>query len=375
MTAMRPYLAIIKDSFREALASRVLWVLLALITVTLLGIAPLTYREQATVGLRERDVEAWPLMVEKLRDASQSLVMTPAKRVWSLLDEEGKKAVREFKKLPPQPNLRDVREMQRSGKVLFKSLDKAVRRDDFYDAEAWKDAPVSRELKELQKTPYEKLSSQDRLRENRMLMEAAFPDLISSSSSTSLVFRYAIWNLGQPFPIRKQQFVEALFKQLPWLIDKGILSLGLLIAVLVTAPIIPQMLDAGSLHLLLSKPIARPLLYISKFLGGCAFVLAGLATADLLNALFLRKSRSRDKRTTYESGETPIGGAWIQFPLAFYVFALLFVAFDVDIVFILGWAVIFQQLGWFGFAEISFFILTLAIGLVYAWRKGVIRWI
>ncbi len=111
------------------------------------------------------------------------------------------------------------------------------------------------------------------------------------------------------------------------------------------------------------------------FLGGCAFVLAGLATADLLNALFLRKSRSRDKRTIYESGETPIGGAWIQFPLAFYVFALLFVAFDVDIVFILGWAVIFQQLGWFGFAEITFFILTLAIGLVYAWRKGVIRWI
>lgn len=111
------------------------------------------------------------------------------------------------------------------------------------------------------------------------------------------------------------------------------------------------------------------------FLGGCAFVLAGLATADLLNALFLRKSRSRDKRTIYESGETPLGGAWIQFPLAFYIFALLFVAFDVDIVFILGWAVIFQQLGWFGFAEISFFILTLAIGLVYAWRKGVIRWI
>lgn len=111
------------------------------------------------------------------------------------------------------------------------------------------------------------------------------------------------------------------------------------------------------------------------FLGGVAFVLAGLATADLLNAVFLRPSQSRNKRTIYESGETPIGGAWVQFPLAFYVFALLFVAFDVDIVFILGWAVIFQQLGWFGFAEITFFILTLAIGLVYAWRKGVIRWI
>ena len=111
------------------------------------------------------------------------------------------------------------------------------------------------------------------------------------------------------------------------------------------------------------------------FLGGVAFVLAGLATADLLNALFLRKSRSRDKRTIYESGETPIGGAWVQFPLAFYVFALLFVAFDVDIVFILSWAVIFQQLSWFGFVEILFFIAVLALGLFYAFRKGVIRWI
>jgi NADH:ubiquinone oxidoreductase subunit 3 (subunit A) len=111
------------------------------------------------------------------------------------------------------------------------------------------------------------------------------------------------------------------------------------------------------------------------FLGGCGFVIGGLLTADLLNAVFLRGRSSRNKRTTYESGETPIGSAWVQFPLAFYVFALLFVAFDVDIVFILSWAVIFQQLSWFGLIEIVFFILVLALGLVYAWRKGVIRWI
>jgi NADH:ubiquinone oxidoreductase subunit 3 (subunit A) len=111
------------------------------------------------------------------------------------------------------------------------------------------------------------------------------------------------------------------------------------------------------------------------FLGGCAFVLLALTVADLLNALLLKRKPAKDKLTTYESGETPIGSAWIQFPLAFYIFALLFVAFDVDIVFILGWAVIFQQLGIFGFIEIVFFIATLALGLVYAWRKGVIRWI
>lgn len=111
------------------------------------------------------------------------------------------------------------------------------------------------------------------------------------------------------------------------------------------------------------------------FLGGCAFVLGGLLFADALNLILLSKRPAKDKLTTYESGETPIGSAWVQYPLAFYIFALLFVAFDVDIVFILSWAVIFQQLGIFGFIEIVFFIITLAIGLVYAWRKGVIRWI
>ena len=111
------------------------------------------------------------------------------------------------------------------------------------------------------------------------------------------------------------------------------------------------------------------------FLGGAVFVLAGLITADLLNALLLKRRSTKNKHEIYESGEIPIGSAWVQYPLAFYIFALLFVIFDVDIVFILGWASIFQQLGWFGFIEIAFFIGVLALGLIYAWKKGVIRWI
>ena len=112
------------------------------------------------------------------------------------------------------------------------------------------------------------------------------------------------------------------------------------------------------------------------FLGGCAFVLGGLLTFGIINGFLLKgRGRAPSKYDTYESGETPLGSAWVQFPLAFYVFALLFVVFDVDIVFILSWAVIFQQLSWFGFVEIVFFIVVLALGLVYAWRKGVIRWI
>lgn len=108
---------------------------------------------------------------------------------------------------------------------------------------------------------------------------------------------------------------------------------------------------------------------------GCGFVLAALIVADWLNAVLLKRKPAKSKLVTYESGETPIGSAWVQYPLAFYIFALLFVVFDVDIVFILSWAVIFQQLSWFGLIEIVFFIVVLALGLVYAWRKGVIRWI
>jgi NADH:ubiquinone oxidoreductase subunit 3 (subunit A) len=107
------------------------------------------------------------------------------------------------------------------------------------------------------------------------------------------------------------------------------------------------------------------------FAAGFLFVMVTMVASNILAP----RTRTKEKLQTYESGEAPIGSAWVQYPLGFYIFALLFVAFDVDIVFIIAWAVIFKQLSFFGFFEILFFILVLALGLVYAWRKGVIRWI
>lgn len=104
---------------------------------------------------------------------------------------------------------------------------------------------------------------------------------------------------------------------------------------------------------------------------GFIFVLVLMTMVNMLAP----HRRTKEKLQTYESGETPIGSAWVQYPLGFYIFALLFVAFDVDIVFIIAWAVIFKQLSLFGFFEILFFIVVLALGLAYAWRKGVVRWI
>ena len=122
----------------------------------------------------------------------------------------------------------------------------------------------------------------------------------------------------------------------------------------------------------MSTPANVAYLYAAiLFAGGFIFVIVTTIVANMIAP----HNRTKEKLQTYESGETPIGSAWVQYPLGFYIFALLFVAFDVDIVFIISWAVIFKQLSFFGFFEILVFIIILAIGRAYAWRKGVIRWI
>jgi NADH-quinone oxidoreductase subunit A len=80
-----------------------------------------------------------------------------------------------------------------------------------------------------------------------------------------------------------------------------------------------------------------------------------------------------DKYVTYEAGSDPVGG-WGQSNVRYYVYALLFVMFDVEAVFIFPWAVRLEQLGVQSLVSMIVFIVVLALGLVYAWRKGVLRW-
>ena len=122
----------------------------------------------------------------------------------------------------------------------------------------------------------------------------------------------------------------------------------------------------------MSSPINVAYLYAGiLFAAGFVFVIV----ATTVSYFLAPKNKTPEKLQTYESGESPIGTARVQYPLGFYIFALLFVAFDVDIVFLVAWAIIFKQLSFFGFFEILFFIIILALGLVYAWRKGVTQWI
>ncbi|MGJ3252927.1 MAG: photosynthetic/respiratory NAD(P)H-quinone oxidoreductase subunit C [Elainellaceae cyanobacterium] len=116
-------------------------------------------------------------------------------------------------------------------------------------------------------------------------------------------------------------------------------------------------------------------------LSGYEYLLGFLIVCGLVPVLalgvsyFVRpKRKGSERRTTYESGMEPIGGAWIQFNIRYYMFALVFVIFDVEVVFLYPWAVAFNQLGLLAFIEVLIFIAILVIGLVYAWRKGALEW-
>jgi len=128
-----------------------------------------------------------------------------------------------------------------------------------------------------------------------------------------------------------------------------------------------QVLQAGS----------EPMLF--GFASVLLFLVVGfvfLAITLLLSRLIQAKGiPGTDKYIPYECGEVPEGSAWIRFNIRFYVFALIFIIFDVEIVFLLPWAVVFRKLGSFAFVEGLVFIGILVVGLAYVWKKGDLEWV
>src|SRR5437588_9769912 len=95
-----------------------------------------------------------------------------------------------------------------------------------------------------------------------------------------------------------------------------------------------------------------------------------------LVTFLLRPKRSYAlKNQTYECGLETTGDSWVQFKVQYYIFALIFVIFDIETVFIYPWAVAYKQIGLFALVEMLVFILILVMGLAYAWRKGALEWV
>jgi NADH-quinone oxidoreductase subunit A len=107
------------------------------------------------------------------------------------------------------------------------------------------------------------------------------------------------------------------------------------------------------------------------------FIVLGLIlpAAALTIGKFLRPNKPQvEKYTTYESGNEPVGEGQVRFNIRYYLFALMFVIFDVETVFLYPWAVAYRRLGTFALVEMCVFVALLAVGLIYAWKKKVLQW-
>ena len=294
---MRPYLAIIKDSFRAAMASRVLYVLLLLITLLLVAIAPLHLRETLDWRLSsDFNVRNPDRLVRRIVEDQDS--KKPVTRIWSLLSKRIKKQITDIVErkeedsdrgeIPgaPPASFEDIITQQ----DLIEELNTIISNRDFYRPEDWENRVIPSEAEEFIESGVKGLSDIRSKRLNRLLVSTALSPTIDTGDATALSLRYAIWEFPFPISMTHQQFAQMLtssipWVSLPWYFEKMVLSIGLMIAIIVTANMIPDMFEPGSLNLLLSKPISRWGLLISKFVGGCVFI--GLCAAYLFIGLWI----------------------------------------------------------------------------------------
>ncbi len=112
------------------------------------------------------------------------------------------------------------------------------------------------------------------------------------------------------------------------------------------------------------------------FIGLLILVAVGFAAAPLIIVRIIApRKHSLAKADTYECGVKTYGETWVRFRIQYYIYAIMFVVFDIETVFLYPWAVSYAGLGTFALVEMTVFLVILFVGLAYAWAKGVLRWV
>jgi ABC-type transport system involved in multi-copper enzyme maturation permease subunit len=302
---MRPYLAILVDSFREALHSRVLWTMFAVIAVVLAFIFPLHIEDKLNDTFSEADVVRWDKLAAELLkgkpDEKGDVASKPIGKIYAALKPECQNNLP--KMVPPpaaEPSADPAKpsgdpakasadskgaspeegfgaffaEASRIG-LLQLEMQRIIRDLNLYEPEQWTGVEISSETEELVKKG-DNRTNEERRRLNRLLVEQLFPETIAKSNTRVVALKYGfarMWDVGfPPDMIRKLIPTYAAL-----VVDYTFGSVGIFLAFLVAAPLITQMFETGSLHVMLSKPVSRSLLLLSKFLGGCIFTALGSA--------------------------------------------------------------------------------------------------
>jgi ABC-type transport system involved in multi-copper enzyme maturation permease subunit len=263
---MRPYLAVLKDSFREALASRVLWIVILLITVVLLLVAPLGVTEEKSSRLEKGSVRNWPALVEKIDQELRVEGPSPGSQIAARLTTPLKAALDESLKISPPEIPVEVLE------TLIDELNGILADPTFYEPAAWRDAELADEARELLARGVGRLNEDEVVRFNRLLLKAAYADEFAREEPTQTSLSYFTLKVLGPYQISRAQATPIISQLIAEIVNVAVGVFTVFAAILVTASMIPQTFEAGSIDLLLSKPVSRTLLFLTKFLGGCAFI-------------------------------------------------------------------------------------------------------
>ncbi|HET6323363.1 MAG TPA: ABC transporter permease subunit [Planctomycetaceae bacterium] len=286
---MRPYLAVFKDSFREAFASRILWLITGLITLVLfVGLAPFALREETAYRFQRNEFRNGPEFLQLL--ASQETAKTPsaARRVWSRLPESLRHRLHIVSPTNVNEQLDVLSEVRAEFNGMFDSK-------DLYDPKLWPPNTLTGEGRRLADRGYDDLSAEEHRRFNRLLIDAAFPDFVLPAPGRTLYAEWFGYRIGAPLPFEPKQLSLLVNYALAVILTFLAGVLGVFIAILVSAPTVPQTFEPGAIDLLLSKPVSRSLLFLTKFFGASTFI--------LLNSIYL------------------IGGMWLIAGLRFDIWS------------------------------------------------------
>lgn len=272
---MKAYWTIIKDAFQAAVVSKVLYVMLAIIGVILLALAPLGYKELMDYAINPGQIRDPEQVAERLIEASKSEEESQLKAIWNKLPANSQKRINDLmSQIEKDEGTNPLARAQQSDFLriaigdAFRNL---VKQDDWFDAKYLNKEEASEELLKLAEET--NLASEKMWRRNRLAFDNLFPLEIRPSGGTVMQFGWLGMYPFEALALTRAEFQIFATITIPWILDKLVLSIGVLIAILFTANMVPELLEPGSLNLLLSKPMSRTGLFVSKFIGACSFAL------------------------------------------------------------------------------------------------------
>lgn len=310
---MKPYLAILIDSFWEAVTNKILWGLILCWSLLLGGLAPFGYVTEVGYQITRGDIKYAPGLAQKLAKGLTPDGTDKQKAISSRLSEAFKKQLSEATGTTDSKQRNDLFQKFRS-RELASELNKLLEDRDLFDPKIFDTVANVDALKSVVEKDAAKRSKLEIEQLNRVLLSRTFSADLAGARSEQIWIGYAGIKIGNQLPLERSQiniFVETFALQL--IIRLGLSFVVVFVGLIITSPMIPETFRSGSLHLLLSKPVSRPLIYLTKFFGGTMFVLINIAF--LLIGLYLLVG--------LRLGIWNVGLIWC-IPLLLFVFAIFY---------------------------------------------------